>query len=145
MCSSVLCLLLTNENMSFSFLGFTMPILVAIKHKCFLFLSDVLLFLTLILCVYISLTSECGHKELKPKAVQPCFLFWFLQKFSSDKRKKNRETYQIPLNFKSHFSFSWHFYQPPALPRRSLFEKFTLCDLPLDGALILLLWSCLGL
>lgn len=53
------------------------------------------MFLRFILRVAISLTSECGHRKLKPRTVQLCFLFWFLQKFSSNKKKKKRED---PLN-----------------------------------------------
>jgi len=62
-----------------------------------------------------------------------------LAKILKWQEKMNRETYQISFNFKSHFSFSWHF----SLPYPP-FEG-TLHNFPLDGALILIPWFWLGL
>lgn len=97
------------------------------------FLSDVPVFLRVMLCLYVSLTSESSHKKLKPRTVQLYFLFWLLQKFPMIKKKKNRAIRSLWTS-----NPAFHFpgiFSPPIL------EKVTLGNLPLDGALILISWG----
>ena len=68
------------KTLSSSFLGVTALNHVAAKCKCSLFLSYVLTFLRCILCICISLSSECGYGKNLSEI-------------------KKRERYQIPLNF----------------------------------------------
>lgn len=77
-----------------------------------------------------NLTSECGHKKLKPGTVQLCCLY---RKKKSSLITKERESYQISLNFKI-LVFIFLTFSPPVL------ENVTLRYLPLGGALILVFW-----
>ena len=140
MYSPDLCLPLTNESVPSSFLGFTAPILVAHlpSVNAYFYLTDA--YFSDGFCVYVSLwylNMATRNENL--------VLFSYALGFGSCKNppvarnKMNRETYQISFNFKSHFSFSWHF----SLPYPP-FEG-TLHNFPLDGALILIPWFWLGL
>ena len=140
MYSPDLCLPLTNESVPSSFLGFTAPILVAHlpSVNAYFYLTDA--YFSDGFCVYVSLwylNMATRNENL--------VLFSYALGFGSCKnppvarKKMNRETYQISFNFKSHFSFSWHF----SLPYPP-FEG-TLHNFPLDGALILIPWFWLGL
>lgn len=64
------------------------------------------------MCMY--LTSECSQKKLKLGLFSYAFCLGYC-KNSGGKRKleRERESYQIPGNFKSCFLFSWHFLIPP--------------------------------